>query len=146
MNTITSDSSAGATPLGVEAARAALSRPKACALTLISFGFKYGAPPANHIFDVSFVANPAREERWGLWSEPDAAMRAFVMEQSGARAFVDAALPLLRVLVGCDDDVRVAFGCSAGRHRSAILVEEIASRLRAENVDVHVVHREGKPL
>ena len=51
-------------------------------ITLVTFGFKYGPPHTNHYFDVSFVKNPARDERWSLFSEPDVAMRAFVMATS----------------------------------------------------------------
>lgn len=132
----------------------ALSEPKAplplanrpasqrAAVTLTSFGFKFGPPAANHVFDVSFLSNPARQEGWSLWSEPDASMAAWVMDQPQARAFLDAALPLVRVLSQTDDDVRIAFGCSAGRHRSAILVEELARRLRAEGLACAVEHRE----
>ncbi|MFT5732819.1 MAG: RNase adaptor protein for sRNA GlmZ degradation [Paracoccaceae bacterium] len=118
---------------------------RAC-LTLISFGFKYGPPPANHVFDVSFLKNPARENGWSLWSDPGPKMREWVVQQPEASAFVQAALPLLRVLARVDEDARVAFGCSAGRHRSAILVEEIARVLREENVEVSVFHRERAQL
>ena len=111
-------------------------------VTLVSFGFKYGPPPANHAFDVSFLKNPARQEGWNLWSEPGAEMRDWVIRQPEARAFLGAALPLLRILPTVDDDARVAFGCSAGRHRSAILVEEIARHLRSEGIEVVVIHRE----
>ena len=112
------------------------------AVTLISFGFKFGPPAANHVFDVSFLKNPARQEGWSLWSEPGPEMREWVLAQPGARAFLDSVMPLVRFLCGTDDDVRIAFGCSAGRHRSAILVEEVAKRLRAEGIQLGVRHRE----
>ena len=114
-------------------------------LTLYSFGFKYGPPPANHAFDVSFLTNPAREEQFGLFADVDADMRAFVLSQPAAREFLDAVVPLVSLLVRCDDDTRVAFGCSGGRHRSTIVVEEIARRLRSTGLDVRVVHREEIP-
>jgi len=112
------------------------------AVTLVSFGFKYGRPPANHVFDVSFLKNPAREASWGLWSSPSEEMRHWVLAQPAAVEFLAAALPCVRFLAGTDDDVRIAFGCSAGRHRSTILVEELARRLRAEGLEVAVHHRE----
>ncbi|MEM8710957.1 MAG: RNase adapter RapZ, partial [Planctomycetota bacterium] len=74
--------------------------------------------------------------------EPGEAMRSWVIEQPDAGAFIDAVLPLIRVLSSVDDDARIAFGCSAGRHRSAILVEEVARLLREEGIDVTVQHRE----
>lgn len=114
-------------------------------VTLLSFGFKYGPPPANHCFDVSFLRNPAREARFGLWSERSDEMRAWVLEQPEARAFLDAVVPLVELLSRVDDDARVALGCSGGRHRSAILAEVLAERLAGAGVDVRVVHREGAP-
>lgn len=111
-------------------------------VTLVSFGFKYGRPPANHVFDVSFLKNPAREASWGLWSTPSDEMRHWVLAQPAAVEFLEAALPYVRFLARTDDDVRIAFGCSAGRHRSTILVEELARRLRDEGLDVAVYHRE----
>ncbi len=111
-------------------------------VTLVSFGFKYGRPPANHVFDVSFLKNPAREATWGLWSTPSEDMRRWVLTQPAAVEFLAAALPFVRFLARTDDDVRIAFGCSAGRHRSTILVEELAQRLRDEGLDVAVFHRE----
>lgn len=111
-------------------------------LTLLSFGFKFGPPPANYYFDVSFLKNPARDEQFNLFSRVTPAMREFVLAQPDCRRFVDAVLPLLRLLLECDGDVRVGFGCNAGRHRSAIVVEEIARRLEADDVTVKVAHRE----
>ncbi len=115
-------------------------------LTLMSFGFKFGPPPTNYYFDVSFLKNPARDERWDLFARVTPAMREFVMAQPGCRRFIEATVPLLRVLLDCDGDVRVGFGCNAGRHRSAILVEEIARRLEADDVVIKVIHREESYL
>jgi len=111
-------------------------------LTLMTFGFKYGAPNTNYWFDVSFLVNPARQERWDLFSEPSAEMRAFVLEQPACQSFLEAAVPLIRVLLECDDDVRIGFGCSSGRHRSFIVAEEIRRRLAAEGIEARLLHRE----
>lgn len=112
------------------------------ALTLLSFGFKYGQPPANHYFDVSFLKNPARQKAWSLFSATSDEMRSWVLGQPDAVEFLEAVVPLAKMLARADDDARIALGCSAGRHRSAILVEELARRLRAEGLDIHVYHRE----
>ena len=134
-------SGAVAPPAPLPASSLASARPRT-GLTLVSFGFKYGRPPANHVFDVSFLKNPAREASWGLWSTPSDEMRLWVLAQPAAVEFLEAALPYVRFLARTDDDVRIAFGCSAGRHRSTILVEELARRLRDDGLDVAVFHRE----
>ncbi len=112
------------------------------ALTLISFGFKYGHPPANHYFDVSFLTNPARQEGWNLWSQPNGEMRDWVLQQPEAQEFLDNIAPMAHFLSRADDGARIALGCSAGRHRSTILTEELARRLRSEGLEINVIHRE----
>jgi UPF0042 nucleotide-binding protein len=111
-------------------------------ITLVTFGFKYGPPPANHYFDVSFLANPARDPRWGLFSRPDEEMRAFVTAQPAAAAFVERVVPLIEMLTEVDDDLRIGLGCNAGRHRSVLLARIVAEELERRGHSVHVVHRE----
>jgi len=109
----------------------------------MSFGFKYGAPRANYFFDVGFVRNPARDERWNFFSPVDDEMKKFVMEQEEARRFVINVLPLLSFLSGIDQAQVFAFGCNAGRHRSPVIVEVLANRLEVDNgITVRVKHRE----
>ena len=38
--------------------------------------------------------------------------------------------------------VTIAIGCTGGKHRSTAMTEELARRLRADGVGVHVVHRD----
>jgi RNase adaptor protein for sRNA GlmZ degradation len=111
-------------------------------LVLTTFGFKYGLPNANYFFDVSFLKNPAREEQWDLFADPDDEMRAFVLGQQACQDFLRDLLPLIRTVMRCDDGVRVAIGCNAGRHRSRIVAEELARRLSLEGVGVKLIHRE----
>lgn len=112
-------------------------------VTLVTFGFKYGPAPANYSFDVSFLRNPARDPRWGLFaSADDDGMRHFVLEQPQAEAFLHTLVPLIEVLSRCDDDLRIGLGCNAGRHRSRILAAELRRRLEARGIQTHLIHRE----
>ncbi|MEZ5976935.1 MAG: RNase adapter RapZ [Planctomycetota bacterium] len=111
-------------------------------VTLVTFGFKYGPPPTNHYFDVSFLKNPARDARWSLFSSPDGEMRDFVMAQPAARAFVERASDFVAFLADLDDDVRVGLGCNAGRHRSVLLAQALADALSEKGFEVVLVHRE----
>jgi RNase adaptor protein for sRNA GlmZ degradation len=110
-------------------------------ITLISFGFKYGIPNANYYFDVGFVKNPAREDQWGFFSEPTDEMRKFVLQQDKVKQFLIHIIPLIEFLATIDQNQVIAFGCSAGRHRSSILVDEIFKRLT--NIKIEVVHRDA---
>jgi RNase adaptor protein for sRNA GlmZ degradation len=112
-------------------------------VTIVTFGFKYGPPPTNYSFDVSFVRNPARDPRWGLFANAsDEGMAEFVLEQPQASAFIDSLVPLVAVLSRCDDDLRIGLGCSAGRHRSRIMAAELLQRLDREGIAAHIIHRE----
>ncbi len=112
-------------------------------VTLMSFGFKYGPPNANYYFDVGFLKNPAREEKWGFFSKPDPEMSKYLIEQDQAREFIERVLPLLEYLSGIDQNQIFAFGCSAGRHRSSLIVEEIGKRLKNKGIQVNIVHRDN---
>ena len=125
-----------------ESSQGASGAPTVRRLTLITFGFKYGHPNANYYFDVSFLKNPAREKRWGLFARVDDEMRRHLLAEPDCRTFLDAAVPLVRALVRLDDDCRVGIGCSSGRHRSWIVGEEISRRLQAPDCRVRLIHRE----
>jgi UPF0042 nucleotide-binding protein len=112
-------------------------------IRLISFGFKYGLPPANFYFDVSFIKNPAREKKWGLFAIEDEEMVEYVLSQDSVSDFIDLVVPLIYHIVKLDGFQSVAFGCNSGRHRSPIVVNEIARRI---NKDIkHIVLHRDKP-
>jgi UPF0042 nucleotide-binding protein len=111
-------------------------------VTLVTFGFKYGRPNTNFTVDVSFLRNPAREDRWTLFSEADDEMRAFLLAQPAAEELIERIVALLELVAAFDDDVRLGVGCSGGRHRSRIVSAEIAGRLEARGISTRIVHRE----
>ena len=114
-------------------------KPKA---NLMSFGFKYGLPHANYYFDVGFVKNPARLDKWDFFSPPNEEMRRYLLEQEEAVEFLDLVEPLVAYLSSIDQKQVFAFGCSAGRHRSSILVEELSRRLEQSGIETTVYHRD----
>jgi len=111
-------------------------------VTLISFGFKYHRPPANNYIDVSFIKNPARQDKWNLFSFIDNEMIEFVENQPGVKSAIESLSDLIIMISAFDDDVRFAFGCSAGRHRSPIFANLLADRLRDKGVQAKVKHLE----
>ena len=110
---------------------------------IVTFGFKYGPPPTNYYFDVSFAVNPARQQNWSLFSQPEPEMVSFVLDQPDVSEFLSAVVPLIRAIIKFDDDARIGIGCNAGRHRSVIIAEEISRRLRLEKIEVSLMHREA---
>jgi len=112
-------------------------------VVLMSFGFKYGMPNANYYFDVGFIKNPARESQWGFFSEATDRMHAFVLSQAAVQQLIEKLVPLLSFLATIDQNQIFAFGCNAGRHRSFILVNALADRLKEEGIQVEVLHRDA---
>jgi UPF0042 nucleotide-binding protein len=123
--------------------------PETLVVQLVSFGYKFGVPlDADIVLDVRFLKNPYYVADLKQLSGLTAAVRAYVLEQPLAARFVDAVDELLRLLVPAYVDegktrLTIAIGCTGGYHRSIVLAEEIASRLRdRDGVPVTVFHRE----
>lgn len=108
----------------------------------MSFGFKYGVPRSNYYFDVGFLKNPARQEGWDFFCDTDSKMCDFVLGQEQAKKFIDLVVPLIEFLSTIDQHQVFAFGCSAGRHRSTVLVNFIAQLLKEKGIETNVEHRD----
>jgi UPF0042 nucleotide-binding protein len=118
-------------------------------LTIMSFGFKYGLPPdADLVADMRFLPNPFWNEDLRPFTGEDDAVRDYVLEQEGAKEFIDAyAAALHPVLQGYQRENKrnsvVAIGCTGGKHRSIVMARELAERLGSEpGVAVRVKHRD----
>ena len=103
---------------------------------MISFGYKFGLPPAaDLVLDVRFMENPfyipALRDKDGR----DAPVREFVLKHPATKEFLEKLMPFLRFALPRYDEEKkprlsIALGCTGGRHRSVVLADEIASRLR----------------
>jgi len=118
-------------------------------LTIMSFGFKYGLPPdADLVADMRFLPNPYWNHDLRPLTGQDEEVRAYVLEQPGAREFLDAyAAALVPVLEGYQRENKrhavLAVGCTGGKHRSVVMVHELAGRLASTpGVAVRVKHRD----
>jgi UPF0042 nucleotide-binding protein len=104
-------------------------------VTLLSFGFKYGIPTdADLVADARFLPNPFWIPELRHLSGEDADVARFVLEQPGAREFIDAyAAALEPVMAGYQRENKrhatIAIGCTGGKHRSVALIRELAARL-----------------
>ncbi|MEV4688127.1 RNase adapter RapZ [Microbacterium sp. LWH3-1.2] len=118
-------------------------------VTLQSFGFKYGLPPdADIVADMRFLPNPFWDERLRPFTGEAEEVREYVLGQEGAEEFLDAYSAALRpVLEGYQRENKshsvVAIGCTGGKHRSVVMVRELAQRLASvPGVAVRVTHRD----
>jgi len=130
-------------------ARLADADPERMTVQLISFGYKLGIPiEADVVFDTRFLDNPyyvpELREQSGLTDE----VRDYVLRQPGATRFlelIDEFLEFTIPAMEADGKSRltIGIGCTGGYHRSIVVAEELARRLRATGHErVNVFHRE----
>jgi RNase adapter protein RapZ len=119
-------------------------------VSLISFGFKHGAPlDVDTLFDVRFLPNPHYDPELRPLTGHDGPVREAVLGQDDAQEFLKKAGELLSFLIPRytaegKTYFTVGVGCTGGRHRSIVIVEQLASRLRQEDaeIDLFVRHRD----
>ena len=128
---------------------AKLAEPDRMAIQLISFGYKFGVPlEADLVFDTRFLRNPyyveELRERTGLTPQ----VREYVLAQDAAARFLGLVEEFLDFSIPAfqgegKSRLTIAIGCTGGRHRSIVLVEELAAWLRASgHGPVSIFHRE----
>ncbi len=118
-------------------------------VTVMSFGFKYGLPAdADLVSDARFLPNPFWIPELRPLTGQDEEVRAYVLNQPGAREFIDAYVAALTpVLAGYQRENKrhatIAVGCTGGKHRSVAIAEELVARLQSlPGVAVSAKHRD----
>jgi UPF0042 nucleotide-binding protein len=117
-------------------------------VTVISFGFKYGIPvDADFVADMRFLPNPHWIPELRPHNGTDADVAEYVYRQPGAQEFLDGYVAVLAgVAPGYLREgkrfMRIAIGCTGGKHRSVAMAEEIARRMRALGHDAATAHRD----
>jgi len=121
---------------------------KETVVNLVSFGFRFGVPPASELlFDVRFLPNPhfepALRPRTGL--DPEVA--EYVLKERRTQSLLERLRDLLGFLLPLYDGegkayLTIGIGCTGGRHRSVAIACALAEGLRAGGREVNLEHRE----
>jgi UPF0042 nucleotide-binding protein len=117
------------------------------AVSLVSFGFKHGAPiDADLVFDVRFLPNPHFVEGLRPLDGRDARVREFVMKHAESRELLRRIADFLGFVLPAYQRegkayLTIAVGCTGGRHRSVAMVEELARRM-PKDFPLTVRHRD----
>ena len=117
-------------------------------VVVVSFGFKYGIPiDADYLADMRFLPNPHWVPELRPLSGRDRQVADYVLGQPGAKKFLDGYIPVLvDVAEGYLREgkrfMRVAIGCTGGKHRSVAMAEAIADRLADQGYDTRAMHRD----
>jgi RNase adapter protein RapZ len=117
-------------------------------VSLISFGFKYGAPrDADLMLDVRFLPNPHWIDELRPLPGTDERVRAYVEGQPQYRDFIERVRGLFDVIVpGYVDEgkayLTIAIGCTGGHHRSVVVAEDLGRYFRERGQPLTVEHRD----
>jgi UPF0042 nucleotide-binding protein len=122
--------------------------PRRMRVFLLSFGYKYGIPhDTDIILDVRFLPNPYFVNELRGKSGLDQEVEDYVLKDEETRAFLDRLYGLLEFTLPLYEregksSLTFALGCTGGRHRSVVLVEELRKRLEDTNLRVQTKHRD----
>lgn len=124
------------------------SKSKGIAISLSSFGFKFGIPvDADFIFDVRCLPNPYWDPALRDISGTENAVQNYLAEQPQVQAMKNDILQFAQKWIPEFEQnnrsyLTFAIGCTGGMHRSVYLAEAIAEALRETYKNVQVLHRQ----
>jgi len=113
-----------------------------------SFGYRFGIPlESDLVMDVRFLPNPHFVPELKPFTGLDPKVRQYVLEKPVTGNFLDKFRALLDFLL---DGYRregksyltISIGCTGGRHRSVVIVEELRSFFEGKKISVKVTHRD----
>jgi len=117
-------------------------------LFLVSFGYKYGLPSdTDLVLDVRFLPNPFFVEELRPLDGTDPAVARYVLERPDTKEFLARTMALLDFALPLYERegkryLTVGLGCTGGKHRSVVLVEELARQLDGHGHPVQIQHRD----
>jgi UPF0042 nucleotide-binding protein len=117
-------------------------------VTCLSFGFKNGVPlDADMVFDVRFLPNPHFVPRFRKLTGLDRKVANYVRSFPQTEEFLGRVTELMLYLLPHyvqegKSYVTVGIGCTGGQHRSVMMAEEMAKRLKRAGYLVKAVHRD----
>jgi UPF0042 nucleotide-binding protein len=123
-------------------------------VTLLSFGHSFGIPfEADLLMDVRFLPNPYFVEELKRLKGDHPKVAEYVLQWEETKEFLRHMQGLIRFLLPLYErerktHVTIAVGCTGGRHRSVVIVNQLAEMLRDEvtkrEVFLSVQHRDAE--
>jgi UPF0042 nucleotide-binding protein len=113
-------------------------------ISIVSFGYKYGAPVGlDVVLDVRFIPNPFFIPELKSLTGLDQAVRDYVMSKPESKQFIDEVGRMLDFLIPLyrregKSYLTIGLGCTGGRHRSPALARELRDRLARSGYEVLV--------
>ncbi len=117
-------------------------------VNLISFGYRYGLPPeADMVFDARFLPNPYFVQDLKQFDGNNPKIVDYVMGWDESRKFLQELYELMTFLTPLYEKegkayLNIAVGCTGGRHRSVVMVNQFARYFDERNYRVNIHHRD----
>ena len=111
-------------------------------LNFSSFGYKFGIPSDPDIMlDVRFLPNPYFNEKIKEFNGLDRKIKKFVLNGSESKVFLDKLIDFLdflfdKYILEGKSYLTVAIGCTGGKHRSVVIVEELKKSFKKLNPNI----------
>jgi len=119
------------------------------AVSVISFGFKYGIPmDADLVMDVRFLPNPFYIETLRPLTGEDTLVQDYVFGNPMTQEFMEKYLALLEYILPNyvkegKTHLVIGIGCTGGQHRSVAIAERVGQFLRERHYAISVKHRDA---
>jgi UPF0042 nucleotide-binding protein len=120
------------------------------AVSVISFGFKYGIPmDADLVMDVRFLPNPFYVETLRPLTGEDALVQEYVLGNPMTQEFLEKYLALLEYILPNyikegKTHLAIGIGCTGGQHRSVAIAERVGEFLKERQYAINLKHRDAK--
>lgn len=117
-------------------------------ISLISFGHKHGIPPnSDMVFDVRFLPNPNFIDQLKTKTGNEKAVADYVKKHKETDEILSRIHDMLEYLLPKFEQegkkyLTVSIGCTGGRHRSVVVVNELKQRLEQKHSNIDLVHRD----
>jgi RNase adapter protein RapZ len=118
-------------------------------VSCVSFGFKHGVPDdADLVFDVRFLPNPHFIPEFRPLTGRHPKVAKYIRSFPQTAEFIQRISELLVYLLPHyihegKSYLTIAVGCTGGQHRSVMISEDVAKRLKKAGYRVKVVHRDS---
>ncbi len=121
---------------------------RAMTIHLQSFGYRYGIPlESDLVLDVRFLPNPYFVPELKEFTGLDPGVRGFLLGKGETGQFLEKFQEMLDFLLpGYRREgksyLTISIGCTGGKHRSVVIVEELRGFFRGKQLNINVTHRD----
>ena len=117
-------------------------------INLISFGYRFGLPPdADIVMDVRFLPNPYFVKNLKELNGNEKGVEEYVMQWDDTEQFLSNLFKILTFLTPLYEKegksyLTIAIGCTGGRHRSVVILNQLARYFSDRDYTTNVSHRD----